>query len=128
MAVLSTFLLIMIMWCNFFYRGSGPDLSIMDPHHVSFIPKLVAVYGASSLTYWQKLNGIRLKACKIRHYHLLLCLILSGQVEVNPGPRPPKYPCGECSKAVVYGKEGGSIACDTCDRWFHRECMQMNSI
>ena len=60
--------------------------------------------------------------------HLLLCLLLSGQVELNPGPRPPKYPCGDCGKAVVYGKGKGSIACDTCDRWFHRECLNMNTV
>ena len=27
-----------------------------------------------------------------------------GQVECNPGLRTPKYPCGECSKAVYWGE------------------------
>ena len=37
---------------------------------------------------------------------LLLCFIyltelllaLSFDIEVNPGPRPPKFPCGSCAK------------------------------
>ena len=46
-----------------------------------------------------------------------LLLILSGSVEINPGPRAPKFPCEECHKAVSIGP---SIACDNCDQWFHK--------
>ena len=41
-----------------------------------------------------------------------LLLILSGSVEINPGHITPKFPCGECHKAVSIGP---SIACDNCD-------------
>jgi hypothetical protein len=44
----------------------------------------------------------------------MLLLLLSG-IEPNPGPRPPKYPCGICKKAV---KNMGqrALACDDRDK------------
>ena len=30
----------------------------------------------------------------------LLCLLLAGDVELNPGPRQPRYPCSMCQRAV----------------------------
>ena len=53
---------------------------------------------------------------------LHLLLVISGNVELNPGPRTPKYPCGECGKAVALN----SIACDISNTWYHRECAGMN--
>ena len=50
-----------------------------------------------------------------------LLLMLSGQVEINPGP---KFPCGECGNAVHYGR---SISCDNCYKWFHKSCLNMNT-
>ena len=53
-----------------------------------------------------------------------LLLIISGSVELNPGPTSKvKYPCGECRKAVT---TGASIACDLCNQWFHRKCSSMS--
>lgn len=44
------------------------------------------------------------------------CLIvLSGDVEVNPGPC--KYPCTMCSRPVRNNQEG--VQCDGCDLWTH---------
>ena len=53
---------------------------------------------------------------------LQLLLVISGNVELNPGPRTPKYTCGECRKEVSIN----SIACDTCNTWYDRECAGMN--
>ena len=58
-----------------------------------------------------------------------LLLILSGSVELNPGPgasRRVKYPCGICTKAVHNNQE--SIACDQCKQWFHTACTGMSDI
>ena len=56
---------------------------------------------------------------------LILLLIVSGTVEVNPGPaqRSIKYPCGTCEQSVYTGK---SIACDSCNCWFHLQCTEMS--
>ena len=54
-----------------------------------------------------------------------LLLILSGSVEINPGLRAPRFPCGECHKAVSIDP---SIACDNCHQCFHESCINMNTI
>ena len=62
---------------------------------------------------------------KIPMLLLILLLIVSGTVEVNPGPaqRSIKYPCGTCEQSVYTGK---SIACDSCNCWFHLQCTEMS--
>ena len=45
---------------------------------------------------------------------LQLLLIISGNVELNPIPRTPKYPFGECGNAVAIN----SISCDICNTWY----------
>eukprot|EP00111_Clytia_hemisphaerica_P019322 TCONS_00057045-protein len=55
-----------------------------------------------------------------------ILLILSGSVEVNPGPRRTrvKFPCGECKKAIT---TNNAIACDECNKWYHVNCLSMNA-
>ena len=53
----------------------------------------------------------------------LLLLLLSGDVQSNPGP--PKYPCGICKKAVKWDHKNPSVCCDSCDTWFHQKCLVM---
>ena len=50
---------------------------------------------------------------------IILHVTLSHDVEINPGPRPPKYSCGSCGKAVKHGQN--SIQCDSGNFWFHTE-------
>ncbi|CAH1273383.1 Hypp5110 [Branchiostoma lanceolatum] len=56
-------------------------------------------------------------------------ILLSGDVELNPGPRAPKYPCGVCHQAVRWEKTDGrkAICCDSCDVWYHTDCMGMST-
>ena len=52
------------------------------------------------------------------NYHMLqpLLILLAGDVELNPGPRPPRFPCGECNKACTsYKGAKASILCESCD-------------
>ena len=56
---------------------------------------------------------------------LVLLLLLSGDIQLNPGPRPPKFPCGICSKAVKWDYKSPSVCCDYCNIWYHQECMKM---
>lgn len=55
----------------------------------------------------------------------LLLLLLAGDVHSNPGPRPPKYPCGVCHKAVKWDPQAPSVCCDSCDVWYHQHCLAM---
>lgn len=56
---------------------------------------------------------------------LLHLLLLSGDIETQPGPRPPKFPCLVCSKAVK--QRDPAVCCDTCEKWTHTKCMGMNT-
>ena len=54
-------------------------------------------------------------------------ILLAGDIETNPGPRLPKYPCGECRKACTsYKGAKASILCNTCDSWFHTDCAHIS--
>jgi len=42
---------------------------------------------------------------------------------ISPTTTKPKYPCGECHKAVGLG---ASIACDSYNQWYHSDCVYMS--
>ena len=63
---------------------------------------------------------------------VLFLILLSGQVEVNPGdPMSGSlnlssiFPCGYCEDPVTWEQRG--ICCDSCDVWFHKDCVDMGS-
>ena len=66
---------------------------------------------------------------KSRFIHLLLVFLLSGQVELNPGPITPNqsstfsanYLCGICQKKVNDSRH--ALLCDKCELWFHADCL-----
>ena len=49
---------------------------------------------------------------------LVMALLLSGDVQQNPGP--VKFPCRECKKPVA--KTHYALQCDQCDQWVHYKC------
>ena len=51
---------------------------------------------------------------------LWILLLASGDIESNPGPRMPKYPCGYCNKAVKTTDK--AVCCDQCNKWIHNCC------
>ena len=62
----------------------------------------------------------------------LFLILLSGQVEPNPGPPMSGslnlssiFPCGYCEDPVTWEQRG--ICCDSCDVWFHKDCVDMGS-
>ena len=58
---------------------------------------------------------------KSRFIIIYLMLLLSGNVELNPGPGLASiFPCGFCQLNV--GWECSGVACDGCEVWFHRSC------
>ena len=61
---------------------------------------------------------------------MLLKIILSNQVELNPGPinssnNDTKYRCYVCNESVLWTEKG--VACDRCDQWFHTKCINMST-
>ena len=55
----------------------------------------------------------------------LLAILLSGDVQLNPGPNATVYPCGICQESVTWSCRG--ICCDSCDVWFHHTCVDVGS-
>ena len=66
---------------------------------------------------------------KSTFFHLLV-LLLSEQVELNPGPVTPNqsstfrtnYLCGICQKKVKDSQH--VLLCDKCELWFHIDCLE----
>jgi hypothetical protein len=52
-------------------------------------------------------------------YMSFIILTLASDVELNPGPRTPKYVCQICHRAVTWGQKG--VSCDDCNLWYHAE-------
>ena len=59
---------------------------------------------------------------------LSITLVLSGDIEANPGPKPPKFSCGHCNKACCdYKGAMSSILCELCNTWYHAVCVQIDT-
>lgn len=81
--------------------------------------------------YWLAVHMRRSKSQhNIQHFlfsYYFWCslLLLSGDVEQNPGPRVPKYPCGTCHKAVK--AKDPAVCCDQCNKWVHNKCSGLSA-
>ena len=62
----------------------------------------------------------------------LFLSLLSGQIELNPGPPMSGslklssiFPCGNCENPVTWEQRG--ICCDSCNMWFHKDFVDIRS-
>jgi len=60
-------------------------------------------------------------------YIFRILLLISSDCHPNPGPPTPKYPCGVCGRAVRWSKTVRSVACTECEKWYHINCLGMNT-
>ena len=97
-----------------FYLSCNNTSVLLSRHHKMML-KLKKLYQFPK----KRLDG----TCLL--YISLLMVTMSNDIELNPGPRIPKYPCGSCSKAVRNNQN--SIQCDGCGSWHHTECQGMRS-
>ena len=60
-------------------------------------------------------------------YIFALVLLNVNDCHPNPGPRAPKYPCHICSKACTWSTTVFSVACNNCELWHLKHCLNMNT-
>ena len=73
-------------------------------------------------------NSHRLYKHEVPQHHsarTMMVLLMSGDVESNPGPHPSMYPCSICELGVNWSRL--AVCCDNCDIWYHKSCISMNS-
>ena len=75
------------------------------------------IYSSELFSYVVK--GIKKGNVDSRHYFLLL--LLSGDIEINPGPINP---CSICLRSVA--RNHRAILCDNCNLWSHIKCYSMS--
>ena len=103
-------------------ESTNTDLSTIQFSNLSNLPICTQFIGSLRCSL-PKSNG---PVCRHKLVLLYLCSILNAQSyapEPNPGPRPVKFPCAICHKAVEWTTPG--VCCDSCEVWYHQECMGM---
>ncbi|XP_053403025.1 uncharacterized protein LOC128558204 [Mercenaria mercenaria] len=61
-----------------------------------------------------------------QHCLCILLLLLSGDIQTNPGPGNASIcPCGVCDIPVTWSQAG--VCCDNCGLWFHKTCEEISS-
>ena len=99
--------------------AAQPPSSLVEPIRTTL------TLGISHLVSTRKPSHLSAQHPSKTHNKLYISLILiMHDIEINPGPRSPKFPCGICHKAVTSRQCG--VACDTCDTWHHTTCMNMS--
>ena len=59
---------------------------------------------------------------------LSISLVLIGDIETIPGPKPPKFPCGHCNEACCdYKGAMSSILCESYNTWYHAVCVNIDT-
>ena len=90
--------------------GLTPPLSCLYPH--------LCLH-----TIRKKITARKITLLRLLWHHGLLMLLVSGDIQVNPGPGTQnyKYPCGTCLKPVKSNQMG--ICCESCNIWYHLRCL-----
>ena len=60
-------------------------------------------------------------------FHIERRIVLSGDIEANPGPkakRVPKFPCKKCERGIKNNLD--AILCIECNTWSHVNCIGMS--
>jgi hypothetical protein len=99
-------------------------------HQVSHFMSSISFCAETNRNLRQKLNSPQKKpAAKTT---VLLAIILSGDIQVNPGPtintldRSSVYPCGSCEEPVNW-EHNRALCCDNCSLWYHSKCLEESS-
>ena len=97
---------------------------VRPPERQNCIDSASAVVTSCSRRNFQLLNTANdLPPRAMNSTIFAVALLLSGDIQVNPGPPTSVYPCGVCEDPVTWNCRG--VACDHCSIWYHGSCRVM---
>ena len=102
--------------------ANGHKQTIINHHNAKDVDNTLIYITIKKIS----LNNFKHKICRHKQKHLILLLLLAGDVESNPGPvRTVRDKCNICNKSCT--RRQRAIQCDTCDEWYHAACLHMNT-
>ncbi|CAC5396554.1 unnamed protein product [Mytilus coruscus] len=114
--------LILLLLCNQPVQTNDQATNIINT-----IGNLHSIKSVNFSNLREIVQHLKSKSVKTSNQYLFfMILALSGDTELNPGPRTPKWPCGTCEKAVTWSQK--AICCVTCNIWYHANCQGMPSL
>ena len=102
-------------------RGpSGIKDIIIHPALTTYGSSHTLAASVATIRYRRRFQPMCIQIAKQKHILVIVLLVLAGDVEVNPGPRQPIYPCGICARVVKNSDK--AVCCDGCNNWIHNKC------
>ena len=136
--ILTTFLV--LLWIKFATVPQHDDLSRLSLSNSTspatnntrvslFHASIYTTHKGTGLFRKTHLAHYSKKPMSISTQMVLLMILISGDVQSNPGPTQkragPKYPCGMCNKNVNINQK--AMECESCTVWYHNKCTGMSN-
>ena len=101
------------------------SIAVFALHHTNDTTSIASTNTTAS---WKSNNFYKIASLNQKHPTCFAILILmqSGDLNPNPGPYQPKFPCAICKKAARWDER--ATCCDHCNSWYHVDCMGMSTI
>ena len=104
-----------------------PSMFHADFNHLQWEAMNILYQASPGFTCASRAHGANCKLYLRKNldftHSLLMLLMTAWDVSTNPGPNW-KYTCGHGTKPVRKNQRG--IACDSCDTWYHTDCIGMD--
>jgi len=129
-AALFTSVSIIVTLYVFIYFGSHDDSISAAFCTTSSLSYLCRITDICTNTCYLS-NMYRLHKCELHNkvrlpFLVMLLLLMSGNIALNPGPvNEVMFPCGVCQLAVNWSHK--AVACDNCSVWVHKSCASMDT-
>ena len=119
-------LLTILTALRLFQHTEDPSVTattVEEPDTIRFAPVKLSLFIVNLVAMVRKPSHLQLVLWNTPPSRMMTSwmLVLSGDVELNPGPPSRwRYPCTVCSKPVQSNQRG--VQCDMCDLWNHATC------
>ena len=99
----------------------GPSDPVLTNHTTDPVPSSIIACSLAHSKSYQTSKSLNhpTRPTKSSPSFIFILLLLSGNVEVNPGPSY-KFPCGHCQKPCKSNQK--NLKCSSCHTWHHIKC------